>query len=389
LGHEPIRAELYGLEQLAAQARALAAASRVGPHAASATLLRCLRRALDRELNQNCQRIAHAARAGTPLSPDAEWLLDNSYLVRGALSELSQDLRRGACRGLPGLADGPLAGHPRAYAVALALVAHTDSSLSEAHVSRFVQAYQEVAPLTSGELWAVPTLLRLALLENLRRLSVQTLRAWDERARAERWLAPRLSGEGEVAPLPLPPGHADDAFLVRVQALLRDQGPRAAAALEQFGADLVARGVHDEEVLRREHQRQAVNQVSVGNCVTSLRLLSALDWNVFFETTSLVEAVLRNDPAGAYPRQDFPTRDLYRRAVERFARGSRYTELEVAGRALALAQRGAGPPGGADGSPRNHVGYSLVGPGLPELKAQLGYRPGPGERLLEAALRHP
>src|SRR5439155_10717533 len=175
--------------------------------------------------------------------------------------------------------------------------------------------------------------LRLALLENLRRLSVQMLRAWDDRARAEQWLESHLKecGEGDVPALRLTEGClVNDPFCMRLLQLLRDQGPRAAACLQQLETDLAERGLRVEEVLRREHQRQAVNQVSVGNCVTSLRLLSALDWNVFFETTSLVEAVLQDDPAGVYPRQDFTTRDRYRQAVERLARRSAHTELEVA-----------------------------------------------------------
>src|SRR5262249_21361142 len=130
------------------------------------------------------RHIAASARAGLPLTPDAEWLLDNYYIVQDVLLEVRQDLPRGYYRELPKLARGPLAGQPRTYALAVGLVAHTDSSLSEGHVTRFVRAYQAVAPLTIGELWAVPTMLRLALLENLRRLSAQMLRAWAERQRA-------------------------------------------------------------------------------------------------------------------------------------------------------------------------------------------------------------
>src|SRR5207244_3839825 len=209
-------------------------------------------------------RIAVMAQGKVPLAPDAEWLLDNFYIVQDVLLEVRQDLPRGYYRELPKLAHGPLAGYPRTYALALGLVAHTDSSLSEAHVTRFVQAYQGVAPLAIGELWAVPTMLRLALLENLRRLSVQMLRAWDDRARAEQWLESHLKEcrEGEVPPLCLPAGGpVQDPFCMRLLQLLRDQGPRAAACLQQLETDLAARGIHVAEVLRREHQHQAVNQV--------------------------------------------------------------------------------------------------------------------------------
>src|SRR5205085_11571973 len=121
-------------------------------------------------------------------------------------------------------------------------------------------------------------------------------------------------------------------------------------------------------------------QVSVGNCVTSLRLLSSLDWAAFFESTSLVESVLRDDPTGVYARQDFATRDRYRRTVERLARGSRFTELEVARRAVALANRAecARAAAGPEQAPQTpqprhcHVGYFLIDRGRPELEADLG-----------------
>ena len=144
-----------------------------------------------------------------------------------------------------------------------------------------------------------------------------------------------------------------DPFVVRLLQLLRDQEPAASEALEHLEAELAERGSDPNEVLRREHRRQAANQVTVGNCVLSLRLLSAVDWNAFFEQSSHVEAILREDPSGVYPRQDFATSDRYRRAVETIARGSSADEIEVARRAVDLARARHA----SAGEPRDHVGY--------------------------------
>ncbi len=143
-----------------------------------------------------------------------------------------------------------------------------------------------------------------------------------------------------------------------------------------------AHGVDTAAVVQREHQRQAVNQVSVGNAVTSLRLLAMLDWNAFFERASRVEALLRNDPAGVYKRQDFGTRDRYRRAIEKLAKRSGRMEEEVTRQALARAAT-------ANESPANHVGYHLIGDGLTSLRQELNYRPTFGDRLGEGLLHHP
>ncbi len=195
---------------------------------------------------------------------------------------------------LPKLGAGPLSGYPRVYALALTLVAHTDSELDEPRITRFVQAFQKVVPLTIDELWALPTMFRLVLLENLKRLSEQ---------------------------------------------ILSDHDPAMVPANHRLEIDPAGQGQDSDEVRDRKHLCQAANQLTVGNCVLSLRLLSAVDWNSFFEQNSLVERILSEDPAGAYPLQDFSTSDRYRKGVEKIARGANADELEVAAKAIEMAWR--------------------------------------------------
>ncbi len=140
--------------------------------------------------------------------------------------------------------------------------------------------------------------------------------------------------------------------------LLRDQ-EGAQDAFEHLEAELAEQGTDPNEILRREHRCQAANQVTVGNCVLSLRLLSAMDWNAFFEQASRVEAILRDDPSGAYPHQEFATSDRYRRMVEMIARGSGADEIEVARHALELARQGSAPI--ADGAGVRPTSSSLAG----------------------------
>ena len=161
-----------------------------------------------------------------------------------------------------------------------------------------------------------------------------------------------------------------DPFVVRLLQLLRDQGP-ATGLLEHLEDELTVQGSEPNEVLRREQGRQAANQVTVGNCVLSLRLLSAVDWNAFFEQTSHVEAILRDDPSGVYPRQDFATSDRYRRAVEMIARGSKADEIDVARHAVALAGRGHG-----SSEPLDHVGFYLIDRGQKRAEGRLWVSPG-------------
>src|SRR5271165_6176349 len=388
----PIRAELLGMERLESQARRLAAACVLGQRQWVNSPL--LKRFVENQqvlIKARREILAHDRQEVQGI--DADWLADNFHIVDDVLREVRQDLPRGYDVVLPKLGVPPLSGFPRVYALAVTLIAHTDSELDEPKITRFVQAFQEVVPLTIGELWALPTMFRLVLLENLRRLAEQMLRGWKERQRAERWFERAMavaespgidrSGmllEARLAPLKEPSG----PFIVRLVQLLRDQGPAATPVQRRLEAALTALGQESDEILSREHHRQAVNQITVGNCVLSLRLLSAVDWNSFFERSSLVEKIVREDPAGVYPLQDFATNDRYRKVVEKIARGSKADELTVARHAVELARDGSG-----QGTAKGHVGYYLVNHGEAVLRIVFGYRPDGHEQFLDWVLTHP
>jgi cyclic beta-1,2-glucan synthetase len=414
----PIRAELLGLEGLESQARRLARECVLAPREPASSpllnrfvenrrgLLRAKREILARDRDE-----IHGI--------DADWLADNFHIIDDVLREVKQDLPSGYDLVLPKLGTVHLAGFPRVYAIALTLVAHTDSELDETRINRFVEAFQEVSPLQIGELWALPTMFRLALLDNLDRLASEMLWGWDQRQRAERWCqqaiaAGKAPGTGRVGqptlsaqptnqdqvgyatlthPTSSPSSSSDEVaplenlsgpFVVRLVELLRDQGPAAATATRKLEDALARCGQDFDQLIRREHHRQAANQLTVGNCVISLRLLSAVDWNAFFERNSLVEKVLRDDPAGAYPLHDFATSDRYRKMVEKIARGSNADEFDVARKAIELARSAP-----EDEPAKRHVGYYLVDRGAAALKSAFGYLPEPGERLLDQVHAHP
>ena len=149
-------------------------------------------------------------------------------------------------------------------------------------------------------------------------------------------------------------------FVVELLHWLRDQPSSAAPAWLALQRALEAQDDSPEEMLRVEHQREAADQLAIGNIITSMRLLSSIDWPLFFERVSLVEQILREDPAGAYARMDFPTRDRYRHSVEELAKRARTHEQdgrEARRRAGAEAQRDA-PERSA-----HHVGYYLISRG--------------------------
>ncbi|HET6983395.1 MAG TPA: carbohydrate-binding protein, partial [Myxococcaceae bacterium] len=322
--------------------------------------------------------------------PAGEWLLDNFYVVRDHIADVRQNLPRGYYGELPDLSDGPLASYPRVYELAIALISHSEGRLDTENIGAFTAAFQEVSPLAIGELWALPAMFRLGLVENVRRMALRTVQRLDQLALADDW-ARRLHAADTEGPVQLVA--AFQGFIRDHPALTAELVSRLHSQLRQLGASATAmtwldrwlddEGHGAEESATRATQRLALTQVMMANSITSLRTLGGMDWPEFVEAQSVLEAALRKDPAEIYPRMTFETRDQYRHVVERLARRTARPEEQVARTAVELAQRSA------HDHPDAHVGFFLLGNGRTTLEQTIGYRPPPGERVLRAARRQP
>jgi cyclic beta-1,2-glucan synthetase len=381
---KPLRDELLSIERLEERAKALAARLTIDP-TPGRNARDLFPRLADNErvLREAYLALADGVHRGEFVAPAEEWLLDNFHLVATEIRDVRQNLPRGYYRELPKLATRQLAGDARVYATAVELIRHSDSRLDRQQLLRFMNSYQTVAPLTIGELWAWPSMLQLALIENLRRLVEEAGLAREARRAADAYVA-RIDAGGHGQPPALPSG-IHPAFVVQLLQLAREYGPRLAAVRAAVDAHLAAKRTASEEAIRGEHRRQAAAQVSVANVITSLRLVSTLDWSQYFESTSLVEGVLQRDPAGVYGRMDFLSRDRYRQAVEDLADGTGEGQLRVALRTVESARQAA--ESGAVGL-AVHVGHHLIGKGRADLETDVAYRPGLRRRARRFVFAH-
>ncbi len=388
---ESIREELFGIERLEQHAESLAAAQSITGRPMAGRSLAARLRDNESILLDAYRNVADGVDAGRAITPAAEWLLDNYHVVEEQIREIHDDLPRSYYRQLPKLAAGPFAGYPRVFGVAWAFVAHTDSRFDPGTLRRFVHAYQRVQPLTIGELWAVAITLRIVLVENLRRGARRIVSSRAAREQADA-LADRVLGVSaqsskpvravferyENAPLPGP-------FAVQLVQRLRDQDPKVTRTLTWLEERLAAQGTTVDEIVHDEHQRQGAANVTVRNIITSMRLISDVDWAELFEDVSLVDATLR--AGSAFAEMDFPTRNLYRCAIEELARGSNLTELQIAHAALAAAsapqartaahdeRRCAAGCGERDADVRSRdPGYHLFAGGRRAFEAKVGFR---------------
>ncbi|HYL88831.1 MAG TPA: glucoamylase family protein [Burkholderiales bacterium] len=315
------------------------------------------------------------------IAPAGEWLLDNFHLIEEQVRTAKRHLPKAYSRGLPRLMDGPSAGLPRVYDIALEAISHGDGRLDAKSLRRFVAAYQSCAPLKLGELWAIPIMLRLALIENLRRVAARIGANTAERDLAERW-ADRMIETALQDPKSLVLVTADMArsnppmassFVAELARRLQGQSASLALPVTWIEQRLAELGLTIEHQVQSQTQEQAAVQVSMANSIGSLRLLGAIDWREFVETLSVVEQTLRED--ALYGAMDFATRDRYRHAVERIAKASPLAEGDVARAAIDLARA-------------EHVGVYLIGKHVEELERAAQSRPSLLERLYRTSRRH-
>ncbi|MGB7631776.1 MAG: hypothetical protein WBM29_11940, partial [Candidatus Deferrimicrobium sp.] len=375
----PLRSELFSSEQMKEHGETLAGSHRLGPRGIRDRLLTRLAEN-ERILAGACSVLTSAVNANRRIAPAGEWLLDNFYLIEEQIRTAKRHLPKDYSRELPRLLDGPSARLPRVYDIAHEAISHGDGRVDPESLRSFVASYQKVTVLTLGELWAIPIMLRLALIENLRRIGARVVAGSIDRDLAARW-AEEMLEIAEKDPKSLILLTADMArsnppmvssFVAEFARRLQGQSTALALPLTWIEQRLSESGLTIEQLVRSENQQKASDQVSVSNSIASLRFLGAMDWRAFVETMSAVEQVLREDPGGTYGRMDFTTRDRYRHSVEKIAKRSRLHEADVAREAILLAGETVARNGPDDRAA--HVGFHLIDKGLPRLERAANVR---------------
>lgn len=327
------------------------------------------------------------------VAPAAEWLFDNFYVIEEQVKGIRINFPKGYYAALPTLLGGSFKGYPRIYGLALELVSHTDGRIDEKLLKSFMKSYQSKSQLTSGELWAVPIMLRIALIENIRNVCEDILKSQQQKREADTLADIILLKEGEdpekimdiIISFTRDMEFLSPYFAERLLQRIRRHGADTGIVMHCIDEKLAFQDTNAEDIIQIEHQEQAQNQISMGNSITSLRLISTLEWNEIFEELSPVEQALRSDPADIYRLMDFESRDFYRHEIEDMARHLRIAESLVAKKAVECALKQTD-----DGDLRGkHVGCYIMGKGRDKLESVIGYKPGPAARFKRFIKSHP
>ncbi len=391
---ELLRSELFSSKQMRQHGKTIAGAHKLGTGRTSNQLLK---RLTDNEgvLFEVRNILTNAIKDNRRITPAEEWFLDNFYLIEEQIRTARKHLPKVYSRELPHLADGPSANFPRVYDIAQEMISHGDGRVDSKTISLFLASYQAVTVLKLGELWAIPIMLRLALIENIRRIAVRISNDRANRNIADYW-ASKMTATAQKDPKNLFLEIADmarsdppmvGAFIAEISRQLQGQGPALALPLTWIEQRLSEYGQTIKTFVNLESQQQASDQVSISNSITSLRFLGTMNWREFVETMSAADQILRGDPGDIYVKMDFSTRDRYRHVIERIAKKSNLSESEVARMAIGLAKKASTENSAYDRTA--HVGFYLIDKGLSELESLVKVRLSPFEVILRLSHRIP
>ncbi len=325
--------------------------------------------------------------------PAAEWLLDNFYVVEEQVKNIRVDLVKKDYNRLPVLRNGPYKGYTRVFAIATELVAHMDGHIEEGTLLKYLEAYQTHSILFDREIWLIPTMIRIALIENIRSICEkidETQKQWNIADEiVETWWSDEfVDGENIIRLFKSNiegVSEANPSFVEHLFYRLRRSGRSYSNVLRYIDENLDKFGTTTEILAQKEHNAQAVSTVSMGNAIVSLKYVSSLNWVNLFESASYVERILKQDPHGTYTSMDIYSRNYYRGQIEKLAKNYGVSELHIAREAIALAQKAYSETSGefADESlicRRCHVGYYLVDKGIKDLEnSQKGNKKAPAK----------
>ena len=342
-------------------------------------------------LTQAFRVLATSAKENKEISSAAEWLIDNFYIIQEQIVQIETDFPIGFQRNIPHLLSGINKGLPRVYDLIFNLALHTDNVIDVEHLTLYAQHYQQEVTLRLGELWAIPIMLRLVLVNQLALKAATILKRREIKVEVKKLITTIQSAETEEPGILLRNviewlneqklDYDDQALLFELARQLQSEGIMSGELRNWFEYRLNAYGTTLNESLRDERQRESKLQVSIQNAVISFRKSTEIEWEDFVEDCSMVDRILRLDPMEVYSLMDRKTKNQYRRTVERLSGKTEHAETEVAERVLKLSEGNRTYSGETTDLAmfdptilKTHVGYYLIGEGYSSLRKELGYR---------------
>ncbi len=308
----------------------------------------------------------------------AEWILDNLYLIQREYANIKKYMPRSYYNDLPVISKGIMKGYPRIYYIAVEMISYTDGRIDEDVIKTFINAYQKSTILTSAELWALPIMIRIALIQNISKITQKIVFAQREREKADKIAQDIINAidsdnvKKELQKISAVNMKLTPHLVERILKLMRDNEIENPDVYSWIDEKLDTLETDANRIVLVEHQKQLSYQASIGNSITSIREIASLNWRYSFEKLSYVENILRKDPSNIYENMDFQSRDYYRHVIEKISRYVNLPESSIAKKAVECAKEYSDKIGSKECE--KHVGYFIVDDGIYVLSKKIGLK---------------
>lgn len=374
--HEPppFRSELFDAEQMLQYCRQLAGRHKLIAGQDNKVMFRSL--SDNKEKINRIHKVLAEASSGEDAIELHEWRT-NFYLIEDQLAK-ARMLLTATSRNLPRLQGESAKDYPRIYRIITAFIAHSNAQVDINNLLAFINIYQTISPLQTGELRALQLILKVALIENLVRVAARIAVAKINQGIADSW-AIRIAAANEngIEALNtlwidfLLSGHAyKDVVIAEVIRYLHEKSPKAIIPMSRLEQILSEKSLTGKTVMVLVNEELTMEKVSFRNCLSSIRMLDTVDWSAFIDAANTIDPIFSKEQSGIYPLMEFHTRDRYRREVGAIARQAEVAETIVAQHVITLADN-AYATGDIEYG-RSHVGYFLIGEGRKQLAEALG-----------------
>ncbi len=293
-----------------------------------------------------------------PIPPSGEWLLDNYYLIEEQVDIIKKELTLEKYKTLPSV-DGV----SRIYIIAKELVNYTDANITENTIERFIMAYQTKKNLMMDELWIFPIMLKIALIEYIKklceRITVSQFQKFKVESLIERIIKNKPQSEQRFYKYKNITICAEaTSYVEYLLYVLKKYGNDGYEYINILENEINKIGTTTSDVIKVEHYDQALRRVSMGNSITSIRSISRFNWVHLFERINSIDKILKQDKW--YSKLDFDTRNMYREEIKNIAKISKTSEIYVATKVIEICEDG------------EHIGKFLIGNDKEKLFKELG-----------------
>ncbi len=297
---------------------------------------------------------------GISIHPAGEWILDNFYIIEETVKSIKQELTKNKYKNFVGITDGKFSGFARSYVLAAEIVNFSDNKIEIQDLEKYLAAYQTKKALNMDEIWNIGIFLNIAIIENIRRICEKIYLSQIEKFKVESIIERLIENKEERKFIVNKyvkkyKGYYDMRypFIEYMSYKLKKYGKKTAKHLEILEEEIEKTGTTVSDIIKKEHFDIAIQKISIGNAISSIKAIQRINFLEIFEKINEVEEILNTDPAGVYNRMDYKTKDHYRQIIKEISYKSKISELYIAKKLIELSSNGKGK--------KKHVGYFLFG----------------------------